>query len=157
MNPSYIATALFISFLWGTTPFLHKALLKKYNPISILIFDGLLYCAGILFVIAFHYDKFTMDVKKITYSDMGFIFTAGIVTSLIANFLYLYVLQEHESYIISALVFSSPVFTFLIALLLTNEKITGFGALGVFLIILGVLSIIFNDCQYKLEEFLTIK
>jgi drug/metabolite transporter (DMT)-like permease len=67
------------------------------------------------------------------------------------------VLREHESYIISALVYSSPVFTFLIALFLNSEKITGFGVLGISLIVLGVISIMFNDCQYKLEEFLTIK
>jgi drug/metabolite transporter (DMT)-like permease len=157
MNPVYIATALFISFLWGTTPFLHKILLKKMNPFSILIFDGLLYFAGLLCVIAYNYDQLIIDAAKLTYRDMGIITIVGLVASLFANFLYLYVLREHESYIISALVYSSPVFTFLIALFLNSEKITGFGVLGISLIVLGVISIMFNDCQYKLEEFLTIK
>ena len=43
-------------------------------------------------------------------------------TAFLANLLYLMVLKKNQSYIVSALIYSSPVFMFLIAWLFLKEK-----------------------------------
>jgi drug/metabolite transporter (DMT)-like permease len=61
-------------------------------------------------------------------------------------------LKKHDSYIISALIYSSPIFTLLLACLFLNEQITYYGLLGVLFIVVGVGFISTND--YKIEDAL---
>jgi len=151
MKELYIFVALFISFLWGLAPVIHKLVLKNVNPITVFILSGVIYAFVMVFFMAWHTDTLKKDIPKIELRDLGLIAFASIIDAFLANLLYYNVLRDHESYIVSALIFSSPVFTLLLGYLFLQEKITLMGALGVFLIILGVICISANT--YKIEEY----
>lgn len=52
--------------------------------------------------------------------------------------MYYYILEKHHAYVISALVYSSPVFTVLFAHMVLKERVTVLGMAGVLLIVTGV-------------------
>ena len=153
----YIGIALLVSFLWGITPLVHKQLLNDIRTETILFLGGVLYFAALLAFSLYHRGIISKDIPKIDARHGAWLFIASVLAGFVTNMLYLYVLKKHSSYIISALIYSAPVFTMLIAWLGGLEVITGFGLLGTVLIILGVICISFSDNAYKLEDFLMIR
>jgi len=80
-----------------------------------------------------------------TPMDIGILIMLPIFTVFLANVLYYNVLKNHESSIISALIYSSPVFTLIIAYLFLKERLDIYGLSGVLAIILGVILIAMNN------------
>jgi drug/metabolite transporter (DMT)-like permease len=63
---------------------------------------------------------------------------SGIIAGFLANYLYFHVVQKHSSYVVSALIFSSPFFTFLLSYFFLKEDMTWLSGLGAFFIITGI-------------------
>jgi drug/metabolite transporter (DMT)-like permease len=141
----YIFVALFVSLLWGIQPVLHKLLLSKYKPITILIISSFLYFYLIAMVAFARNADVKNDLDNITRRDILIILSIGLFSGFIGNMLYLYVLKDHNTSIISALIYSSPVFTLIISYLFLNEKLNMYGLLGVITIIIGVILVSLNE------------
>ena len=156
MKLIYICIALFVAFLGGITPIIHKHVLQNINKASILVFGGIAYCCCIFCLFIWNYDVIINDYSKITDNDLFWIMFAAIVDVFLANLLYLYVLKTHNSSLVAALIYSSPIFTLLLAYLFLNEKVDKYGILGIIFIILGVGCISMNDTMYELEEFIML-
>ena len=154
MQSKYILIAIFIAFLWGVAPILLKRLVNKFNKITILVLEGILYFVFLLFIWYKYQDKIAKDLPKIDAYDAFLMFFTAVITGLVGNLIYMLLLEGHDSYIITALVSISPFFTLILAYLFTKEKITLWGALGTILIVLGILMIAYNDQDYKPEGFL---
>jgi len=145
MLMSYIFLALFISFLWGLQPVVHKQLLQKLDLITILLISTFVNFSLVVIVALVQKQKILSDLKKITFSDVSIIAAVSAFTVFLSNIIYLYVLKSHESSIISALIYSSPVFTLLISYFYLRERLHVYGFLGVCSIILGVILIAQNN------------
>jgi len=141
----YIFVALFVSLLWGIQPVLHKVLLSKYKPITILIISSFLYFYLIAIVAFVRSGDVKNDLKNMTKRDVLVILSIGLFSGFIGNMLYLYVLKDHNTSIISALIYSSPVFTLIISYLFLKERLNIYGLLGVITIIIGVLLVSLNE------------
>jgi drug/metabolite transporter (DMT)-like permease len=151
--PKYIYVALFIAFLWGIHPILNKILLGKFNFSTVFVLNNLIYCLAVLVFVYINYTEIAKDVKKLNNQDILILFTVALVAGFLANLLYYYILKSHESSLVSALVFSSPIFTLIIAHFFMKEELNDFGILGILFIVLGVVCIAYNDGNYKLENF----
>lgn len=149
----YIILAIFISFLWGIQPIIHKHLLNKYNSITIMLSSSIVYCSLTIILSIYKYRDVATDIQKLTSRDIGILVGLPIFTIFMANVIYYYILKNHESSIISALVYSSPAFTLIIAYLLLNERLNLYGLLGIFAIIIGVILISMNNHSSKQLEF----
>lgn len=141
----YIFVALFVALLWGIQPVLHKVLLSKYKPITILILSSFLYFYLIAIVAFVRNVDVKNDLKNMTRRDLLIILSIGLLSGFIGNMLYLYVLKDHNTSIISALIYSSPVFTLIISYLFLKERLSMYGLLGVITIIFGVMLVSLND------------
>jgi hypothetical protein len=141
----YIFVALFVSLLWGIQPVLHKLLLSKYKPITILIISSFLYFYLIAMVAFARNADVKNDLKNMTRRDLLIILSIGLFSGFIGNILYLYVLKDHNTSIISALIYSSPVFTLIISYLFLKERLNMYGLLGVITIIIGVMLVSLNE------------
>ena len=86
--------------------------------------------------------------KKINSQDILILISVSLGAGFLANLLFYYVLKSHESSLVSALVFSSPIFTLIVAYFFMKEELNGFGILGIVLIVLGVVCIAYNDGNY---------
>lgn len=136
-----VFTSLVVSFLFGVTPITHKYLFNKH-PISkeTLITSGAFFyflCALIYFLV--HREKVILDVKKLPTSSLVIMASSAVFSGFLANYLYFKAIQHSSSYVVSALIFSSPMFTFVLAYLILNEDITFRNAFGVACIVVGVI------------------
>ena len=142
-----IPIALFVSFLWGIQIILHKYILRKTNPYVIMIVGSIFYFVCISVFTIYNWTNLKDDIYNLDMQTIVLIGIAMIFATLLANLLYLLVLKDNDSYIVAALVYSSPVFTFLIAYLFLKEKVTIYGFIGFALIIAGILFLAFNETK----------
>jgi drug/metabolite transporter (DMT)-like permease len=154
MQWKYILFALFISFLWGSQPVVHKHLLKKYNAPSMMMFTAIINAILVFILSIYNRDVIYSDLIKINYIDASIIIGVVSLTVFLANIIYYYILKKHESSIISALIYSSPVFTLIIAYLFLKERLDIYGISGIFSIVLGVILITNNNSSSQQLEFL---
>lgn len=145
MLSKYIFVALFIGFLGGLAPVIHKTLLGKYNPVTILILSCIFYTVAALIYASWNIEHIVKDIRKITKIDVITIATTAIIAGFFANILYYYVLHKHESHIIVALMDTCPFFTLVLAYFFLNEKVNLYGLFGIFFIIAGVFCLAYND------------
>ena len=86
-----------------------------------------------------------IDIKKLTFRDGVILVCLPIFTVFIANIIYYYILKKHESSLVSAITYSSPAFTLVLAYLFLNERLDIYGLSGIFAIIAGVILISNNN------------
>jgi drug/metabolite transporter (DMT)-like permease len=136
---NYIFIALFVSLLWGTQPVAHKFLLSKYSSTTILLISSFLYFSLISMVAISRNKDIKKDYANMTTRDLLIILAIGLFSGFLGNVLYLQVLKDNNTSIISALIYSSPVFTLIISYLFLKERLNMYGLLGVITIIIGVI------------------
>ena len=151
-----IPIALFVSFLWGIQIILHKYILKKTNPYIIMIVGSIFYFVCMLIFTVYNWSHVEKDIYTLDIKTILLIGLASVMTAFLANLLYLFVLKDNDSYIVAALIYSSPVFTFLIAYLFLKEKVKFLGFVGFFLIVFGVICLALNERNTK-EEFVNFR
>jgi len=148
---TYIFVALCIAFLWGMQPVFYKFLLKKLTPFTLMLFTSTLYFFLMICTSLFRYKDIHTEIATLNTFDYFIIIGSTFTTFYLANIIYYSILTNHESSIISAVICSSPVFTFLFAYLFLKERIDVYGILGIFFIVLGVIFISQNKRKSKIN------
>ena len=133
-----VLIALFVAFLWGIQPLVQKNLLKNINFKIIMIVGGMFYAGALLLFSVYNWKSVKKDMYALSTKSVAMIGITSIACAFIANLLYLYILKDHKSYVISALIYSSPLFTLLLAHAITGENINVTSICGVLLIVAGV-------------------
>ena len=150
MNIESIVIALFVSFLWGVSPIIHKKLLGKYTMMILLLGTALVNLLCVTSYSLYNHKLILSDLSKMNTQDALIIAGSAMTTVFLANVLYYNVLNKHDSYVITALIYSSPFFTLFLAYFYLKEKVNYYGGIGVVFIIIGTFLIAIND--YKFEE-----
>ena len=156
MIPLYIIIALFISFCWGLLPVIHKHVLTHLHPITIITFSAIIYTFLIIIYSTSNKRIIIKDIKNITYTDALILIFSASVATFAANVLYYNILKNHESSTISALIYSSPIFTLILAYFFLNERINTMGIIGILFIIVGVICIAMNNGTSKEFEYFSM-
>jgi drug/metabolite transporter (DMT)-like permease len=141
----YVLLALLVAFLWGAAVNIHKTLLDKMDHVVVMLVGGFFYFSAVL--IYSYLNRYTVmkDWTKLNTYTISLIAINSILSGFLAGLIYFYVLKKSDSYIVSALVYSSPVFTLLIAYFVLRERVTWRGFLGVLLITVGIIMIALNE------------
>jgi drug/metabolite transporter (DMT)-like permease len=145
MNIQVLFITLFIAFIIGLVPILDKILLKTLSPYTVLAGSGIIYILCMIAFLYYYRETIRKDIKKLNYLHILLFAFIAIVGSFIIKILFLNVLKNHHSHIITALVYSAPFFTLLMAYFFLKEDINIYGLIGVLFIILGVVFIAFNN------------
>jgi uncharacterized membrane protein len=137
----YIEIALFIAFIWGSTPFLTKHVLQNVDYKSLILFESMF--AFIISMIFSYYNRSEIieDFKNVKLKTV-FSILILVIAVFCVNIMYYNVLRDHETYLISAITSIYPAIAFILSYLFLNEKITFLKALGVFLITSGIMCIV---------------
>ena len=143
----YIWIGLFISFLWGIQTVIHKHLLNHISGLSIMIYSAILYT--LLLCILAYYQKSIIikDLKKIDLRISSILFFTAFFTVFLTNILYYYILNHHESGLVSALISTAPIFTVIFAYLFLKEKLSIYGFMGIVFFILGLILINMDNTE----------
>lgn len=140
MIENYILIALIISFLWGVRPIMQKELLQKMNMVTIIVTTGIIYFLCQMLYGYFYKEIIYDEINKLNSRDMFFILFLS-VSIFFTSILYYYILKDNNASIITALTYSSPVFTLLLSYFLLNDKIKIKQFVGIILIIIGIILI----------------
>lgn len=142
---SVVWVALFIAFLWGVAPVIHKHVLKSVDPKVVMITGSIFYTACLIVFWFYHREFLHTHMQTLTWTQVFWIASTAVICGFFTNIIYYHILQKHDSYVVSALIYSSPVFTFLLAYLFLKEKITLLGSMGVMAIVAGVVLLSLNE------------
>jgi drug/metabolite transporter (DMT)-like permease len=136
--------ALFIGVLGGISPVVNKHLLVKFSHPTIFFVSAISY--GILAIIFLMFNQETVhrEIHKVTYNDFLIMSFESVVCAFVVDLLLYYILKDNNSHIISVLIYTSPIFTFLFAYLFLNETINMEKIAGLLIIFAGI-SLIMRD------------
>lgn len=136
-----ILWALLVALLWGVTPVIHKHILVNTKPSTVIFIGGMAYFTCMIVYAHLNKKDILHDFVKMDKTTIALIACTSVVAGFAANYIYMHVLKDAESYIVSALVYSSPAFTLIFAHLFLQEKMSFMGFGGVMLIVAGILCI----------------
>jgi uncharacterized membrane protein len=142
MHPSF---ALGVAFLWATLSTVHKLLLSQLSHPTVLLLTSIVYT-----VMAFGYtlgtqmDKLKVDfANHLTLKNVSILVVSTITAGFLANVLYYRLMESYDSHLVTALVYSSPVFATILAWLVLKEKIAVQTVIGIVITFIG-LAVILN-------------
>lgn len=141
MWEAVIPIALLISFIWGATPIVHKYIFNSFSYMtaeSMLVVGGLLYFVFSMCYFACNRKKVMGPLRQLPMPIIALMFATALI-GFLANYLYFNVIGKHASYLVSALIFSSPFFTLILSYLLLKEEITLTSLIAVILIVIGII------------------
>ena len=160
MNAISFCIALCVALLWGVQAVVFKMLLRKYDTITVMVLSALLYAATLLVFVAFAppttaatvpglgsgLEGCFRTISRMPRRDVLLVFATELFGMLIANLLYYHVLTPSSSpsssspatAVVTAITFSSPVFTLLVGYAVLGEKVAPQGLLGIALVTAGL-------------------
>lgn len=156
MANSIIPIALFVAFLWGVQPIIHKYVIKTIDPKTIMVVGGVFYTACLALYGLYHRRTIQQDAGNLSATLILVIGMTSILTAFFANLLYFHIIKKHESYVVSALIYCSPIFTLLLAYFVLHERVTTIGTIGVAFIIAGVVLIGFHEHSVATDGFVAL-
>jgi len=133
--------SLLIALFWGISPIAHKKLLNNMDTKFVLIASGLFYSLFFIFYSIYYWSYFKQEYKQVEYKYLLYLALIAFMLSFIPNILYFFLLKEHDTSVVSALINSAPVFTVLVSFLLFGNKIHKYELVGIFFIIIGIIAI----------------
>jgi drug/metabolite transporter (DMT)-like permease len=132
--------------MWGIQPIIHKYIFntQAVSAVTMMVLGSFIY-----FVCSFVYflkqrNIVVNDIKQMNIMTITLLVFSAIIAGFFANYLYFSVIQKHDSYLVSALVFSSPFFTLVFSYLLLQEHVSTLAVIGVISIVFGVILLAFN-------------
>jgi len=136
----FIQISLLIAFLYGITPSIAKYVLKDINIVSFILCESIGVCFFTVLFCFYHYNEFNKDIHLITYQSFYSILLLSALLCF-ANILFYFVLEGHDTFIISSIVACSPIVSLLVSWIFLKENVSLFHILGVVLITLGIILI----------------
>lgn len=151
MTQSVVPIALIIAFIFGISPIIHKYIFNTVPTITpqvLFLFGGIFYFLFTLVFASYEKDTLIQSIKHIPLSCI-IIFLFGTITTFFANYLYFKIISKNASYLVSSLIFISPLFTLILSYLFLKEDITITSVIGIVLIVCGVILVALSSNKPK--------
>ena len=127
-----------VSLCWGLSPVLYKLLMNNVDIKVTFVINSLFFTLAVICYTIYYWNDIKSNLQTTSVSDICFLGLISVVLSFIPNIIYFNLLNQYDSYVVNALVSTSPFFTLGMAYLILRESITKYDILGVILIITGV-------------------
>ena len=141
-----ILLSLIVALFWSISTLLTKhILLKKLDQRSVFFYTNVVY---ILFMIPyFIYNRKVLmeDSKNVTWPIIGWVMFISIVIGSVSGIIYLYLLNDYPSSIVTAITNTYPVIILLISVMYFKESLTFTTCIGIFLAVLGTAIVAYNQ------------
>jgi drug/metabolite transporter (DMT)-like permease len=136
-----LVECLVVATIFGLTPLLNKYILRSLSVEGLMIVSATFFGAFALAYGAFCCsDTLLVDYKTISRQPFLLVLVglSAFLILVVANFLYLTVIRDHNTAVTTAITASYPLVTAIAGVLFLNEAITGPQAIGALLIVGGV-------------------
>lgn len=139
-----ILWALLVALLWGISPIIHKHVMTRLDPVVVMVIAASFSTVFMIGFLLVNYGRVTSGWHAVRTSDVAWIGLATLFCSFVANIIYFFVLKEHKSHVVSALIYASPAASLVLAYAVLKEDVTWTGATGVLLVVAGCLCVAFG-------------
>ena len=144
---------LLVAALWAIGPILQKlVLMRGVSSTTIIIIGGIFSIIFGVVCLIFKREDLVADFAKLETDVLALLAFAAIFSGLVASFMFLHLLDNYETYIVNAVVFTSPIFTVLFAFWILGEPITLTSWMGVAVITAGVILTMAGSPPSKLAD-----
>ena len=134
-----IGGSLLVAFFWACITIIDKYVLHTLQTHTIVfigtlatfVFAGL-YCL-------YHKNSIIDDFENVNYTLIFWISVTTFLSVVTANVLYLELLKNHNTAIVSVITYSSPVLVLLMSMILFKEKLNLYSGIGILLVITGTI------------------
>lgn len=133
--------SLVVSFLWSLSPILEKYIFKSGIHVeSVMLIGGIFYLVPLAIYGLCNIQTIRKDLcNSMNLQVLSIIAASTVMTVFLANIINFHLVKNNPSYIVTALTFTSPVFTMIFAALILKENVTRVSLLGVTFIVAGVI------------------
>jgi drug/metabolite transporter (DMT)-like permease len=132
---------LTIAAIFGFNPIVQKYILNYISTESLMFLSAIAYASIMgIYTLFYHTKPFESDVRTLfKHPFLAALIPFGVFLVLIlGNFMYLSIIQNHKTYLITAITASYPLFTVLGGYLLFHELLTLTDLVGILMIMGGV-------------------
>lgn len=136
-----VPTALLVAFMWASSGIIQKLLLRDMSPEFALIIVGLTYGIILLAYGAIDARSNIQKLAVITSKQWIGIIAIAFLGIFVSTLIWYKLLAKHEAFRVNTLTSTGPLFTLLLAALFLNENIDVKSAIGVLLIVCGIILI----------------
>lgn len=142
---SYVLMALGVSFLWGLNPVLLKSFLEGGIDVKLLfVLSGFFYSSCMVVFVAWNWTTLRTSLKSVSWSTIGVVAITSALTSFVAMLIFVTLLRDNEAGITTALAYTAPLVTVLLAWGLLGERLTALKLAGVITVVLGVFMVAYK-------------
>lgn len=138
MPLSELVGGLTIAALWGATPALYKHVLDRIAPATLVLVYAAFIGICCLVWAAFTWQQARRDLPRLSAADWGLLGAAAVLGGFGASVLFAYLLARFDAHRVTALAYTAPVVTAVLAAVWLNERITATAAAGIALVVAGV-------------------
>lgn len=140
-----IGGSLLVAFFWACITIIDKHILKTLKSHTVLFVGSI---ATILFAgiyCLYHKDSIVDDFNNLNFNLIFWICIATFLSVITANILYLELLKEHNTAIVTAITYSAPVLVLLMSMVIFKEKLSLYSGIGILLVIVGTILVGISD------------
>jgi uncharacterized membrane protein len=136
---NFVVVALFIAFLWGVQPLIHKELLHEMSHHTVMMISNIIFTVCLIIYGYLYREIILDDFKKLETNHWKLLLFSAIICSFLTTIIYYDLMKHHKTYIVVALTYSAPIFTLFLAEYFLKEKISIESKVGVLLVVLGIM------------------
>jgi drug/metabolite transporter (DMT)-like permease len=138
MNANAIVAVMFVSLMWGVYPILMKILLHKLDVEFVLVLNAVLYFILMMGFGVIMRDKVLGSYHKCSSREYAIAAAMILFTIFIPSIVFVTILSKNESFMVSTLAYTSPLFTAMLAYYFLHEQLTYQSIAGIMLVVSGI-------------------
>lgn len=131
--------AILLSFMWGLSAVLHKIMVTNIPIEAVLVFSTLIYATLTLGYYLYHRKKINASIPNLTPKLVLILLFTVIACSFGPYIIYLTLVRKNDSYLVTALTNTSPIFAMLLAYFILKERVTAWACAGIFMVFIGII------------------
>lgn len=140
-----IKYSLVIAILWSFTPILHKYVLNYNDPFIVILIGSIFYAGCTIIYACIYWKRIKTEMKNVSIKTIIILGISSIFTVFLAGILLAYLSKSNNSFSVTALTFTAPLFTTIWAYLFLHEDVSVVSFIGVVFIVFGAILLSYKE------------
>ena len=138
-----LTECLLVSLVYGITPIMYKHSIGVISIESFIIIFGLFYFSITLVFMYMFRHKLIKDVDILSKHNYiyGIIMLSALLIFIVGNYVFLTVLENNKSYIVTSIIASYPLVSVFFGYLIFNDQVKVEHFAGILMVVLGIILI----------------
>ena len=145
MINTHIFGAIYIAAAWGAYTVFYNKYMHNVDSKTLIFLSMVFYTLFTFIYILYHNNVVRNDLRKISANQIMLLAGAAFVLTFLPNIVFYHLVNKCNSIVLSGIIYSAPVFTVLLSMLLLRSEVTMPLISGVMLVVFGLIIIVMNS------------